>query len=214
MIKRLSLWAAQAALFVWAALRIDLPRFWVFCAIWCGGSLYGLLAADPTLIAERLKPGGPTADRWLLLGIRVTAVVSVILAVADLERNRSSSAVPPPVRIAAMAVFAASLALALRAMVANRFFSIAVRIQTDRGHHVVRQGPYGIVRHPGYLGMLTAMPAATLALGSSWAVGPALVYSALIGVRVRLEDRYLQEHLEGYKAYANDVRFRLIPGIW
>jgi protein-S-isoprenylcysteine O-methyltransferase Ste14 len=32
----------------------------------------------------------------------------------------------------------------------NRFFSSVIRIQTDRGQHVVTTGPYAFVRHPGY----------------------------------------------------------------
>jgi protein-S-isoprenylcysteine O-methyltransferase Ste14 len=40
------------------------------------------------------------------------------------------------------------------ALIENRFFSGAVRIQTERGHHVVSTGPYRIVRHPGYAGGL------------------------------------------------------------
>jgi protein-S-isoprenylcysteine O-methyltransferase Ste14 len=97
---------------------------------------------------------------------------------------------------------------------ANRFFSIAVRVQTDRGHQVVSAGPYGVVRHPGYLGMIVAAPAAALALGSWLALVPALGYSALIARRAVLEDRYLCDQLDGYAAYADRVRFRLIPGVW
>ena len=42
-------------------------------------------------------------------------------------------------------------ALRFWAMGVNRFFSSVVRIQTDRGQHVVTTGPYGCIRHPGYL---------------------------------------------------------------
>jgi len=62
--------------------------------------------------------------------------------------------------------------------------------------------------------MLVGAPASVLALGSWWALVPALSYSLLIARRVGLEDRYLREHLEGYTDYADRVRFRLIPGVW
>ena len=84
-----------------------------------------------------------------------------------------------------MFVFAASIALAARAMASNRFFSVAVRVQTDRGHRVVSEGPYALIRHPGYLAMSVAAPASALALGSWWALAPALAYSALIVRRAR-----------------------------
>ena len=69
-----------------------------------------------------------------------------------------------------------SLALFFRAMMANRFFSAVIRIQKDRGHHVIDQGPYAIVRHPGYAGMLPSMAFGGLALGSwmGFAIGARL----------------------------------------
>jgi protein-S-isoprenylcysteine O-methyltransferase Ste14 len=33
-------------------------------------------------------------------------------------------------------------------------------------------------------------------------------------MRTRLEDRFLQANLPGYKEYARQVRYRLFPGIW
>lgn len=99
-------------------------------------------------------------------------------------------------------------------MVVNRFFSTAIRIQTDRAHQVVSRGPYAVVRHPGYLGMIVAAPASVLALGSWWALAPALAYSALVARRVATEDHFLHERLDGYPAYATRVRYRLIPGVW
>jgi len=43
---------------------------------------------------------------------------------------------------------------------------------------------------------------------------PAAVVGAGMIVRTALEDRTLQEQLEGYKEYAQRVRYRLVPGIW
>jgi len=111
-------------------------------------------------------------------------------------------------------VLAASLALLSLAMTTNRFFSSAIRIQSDRGHHVVRAGPYAIVRHPGYLAMIVFVPAEALALGSWYGLSLALVYSAAIAWRVSVEDRYLRGRLDGYVEYASDVRYRLVPGVW
>ena len=211
---RLLWWLALATVFVSVARGVDLPRFWVFTAIWCGFVLYASLAADPTLFKERLKPAAPTVDRGALRAIRVLALASIVIAVLDIDRYHWSDTVAPAVRVPAMVVFAMSMALAVRAMVVNRFFSTAVRLQTDRGHRVVSDGPYRIIRHPGYLGMAVAAPAATLALGSWWALLPALAYAFLIIGRARMEDAYLQAYLDGYREYAERVRFRLVPGLW
>jgi protein-S-isoprenylcysteine O-methyltransferase Ste14 len=70
------------------------------------------------------------------------------------------------------------------------------------------------VRHPGYLGAIIHNLGTAIILGSWWAMIPAAVGAAILVLRTVLEDRMLQYELEGYKAYTEQVRYRLIPGIW
>jgi protein-S-isoprenylcysteine O-methyltransferase Ste14 len=105
-------------------------------------------------------------------------------------------------------------ALLIAAMRTNRFFSAVVRIQQERGHQVISSGPYSLIRHPGYAGMITAIPFSALALGSWLGVALAVAYAALIVRRVVFEDAFLQRNLPGYRDYATRVRYRLIPGAW
>jgi Putative protein-S-isoprenylcysteine methyltransferase len=109
---------------------------------------------------------------------------------------------------------AAGLTMFFRAMRENRFFSAVVRIQSDRGHRVVDTGPYSIVRHPGYAGLLLVPPVSGLALGSWLAFAVGVMMSMMVVRRVLFEDAFLREHLEGYRAYAQRVPHRLIPGVW
>ena len=99
-------------------------------------------------------------------------------------------------------------------MMANRFFSAVIRIQKDRGHHVIDQGLYAIVRHPGYAGMIPSMAFGGLALGSwlGFAIGVGL-FAAEAAPRV-LRRRVPGGAPEGYREYAARVRYRLIPGVW
>jgi protein-S-isoprenylcysteine O-methyltransferase Ste14 len=99
-------------------------------------------------------------------------------------------------------------------MVSNNWFSTSVRIQYDRGHKVADSGPYRLVRHPGYLGMIIYTPGIPLIFGSLWAFLPALLLIILVIIRTSLEDSTLKSKLEGYKEYAERVRFRLLPHIW
>jgi protein-S-isoprenylcysteine O-methyltransferase Ste14 len=214
MAAQLRRWTILIALFVGVGIAVDLPRFWVFGAIVLAAAAYLSAEADPTLFDERARPGGPTIDRGALVAIRVCAMTAIVVAISDIGRFHWSDTVPPQVREPSMFVFAAATALAARAIVTNRFFSVAVRVQADRGHQVVSGGPYAIVRHPGYLGMIVAAPSSALALGSWWALLPAVGYSGLIARRAAMEDRFLQTSLDGYAQYADRVRFRLIPGIW
>jgi protein-S-isoprenylcysteine O-methyltransferase Ste14 len=112
------------------------------------------------------------------------------------------------------ALFAASMALGTWAQAVNKFFEPSVRIQTDRGHKVVDSGPYGWVRHPGYVSALLMFPAMALTLGSLWALVPAALAGLVVIVRTRWEDQTLHAELAGYREYAQRVRYRLLPGVW
>jgi len=100
------------------------------------------------------------------------------------------------------------------AKASNRFFYGVLRIAKDRGHTVATSGPYRYVRHPGYIGIIAFDLAMPLILGSLWAVIPVVLTVCLAIVRTALEDRVLQDKLDGYKDYARQVRYRLLPGLW
>ena len=89
-----------------------------------------------------------------------------------------------------------------------------VRIRTDRGQIVIKTGPHGYVRHPGYAGGILLSAATPLMLGSVWVSVLGIFGALLLVVRTVLEDRVLCEELEGYREYTEQVRYRLIPFIW
>ncbi len=99
-------------------------------------------------------------------------------------------------------------------MLANRFFSSHVRIQTDRGHMVVNQGPYKYVRHPGYAGGLLSWVASPIFFSSYWVIIPTMLAITASVIRTSKEDQTLQEELPGYADYVREVKYRLLPGIW
>ena len=96
----------------------------------------------------------------------------------------------------------------------NKFFEPSVRIQTDRGHRVIDRGPYAIVRHPGYVSGFLVFIGMPLSLGSLWALIPAVLACLLLVVRTVWEDQTLRNELTGYREYAQQVRYRLIRGVW
>ena len=100
------------------------------------------------------------------------------------------------------------------AMIANIYFSTSVRIQYDRGHTVSSGGPYRYIRHPGYLGMIIYLLSTPIILGSFWALVPAIMTVILFIIRTSFEDNTLKNKLEGYKGYAERVKYRLISGVW
>lgn len=99
-------------------------------------------------------------------------------------------------------------------MVSNKFFSTVVRIQDDRGHSLAAGGPYRYLRHPGYTGYIVGAIATPLALGSVYALTMSFLIIIIFIIRTYLEDQTLLSELEGYKEYAQKVKYRLIPFIW
>ena len=75
-------------------------------------------------------------------------------------------------------------------------------------------GPYAIVRHPGYAGNILGLFGIVLALGSGWALVPAMVASIIAVIRTALEDQTLHAELPGYADYARRVRYRLVPAFY
>ena len=99
-------------------------------------------------------------------------------------------------------------------MRANPFFSTVVRIQSERGHRLVDQGPYQWVRHPGYAGAVVAHLALPISLGSLWGLAPAALGCLLLAFRIVHEERTLRSGLAGYPEYVLRVRWRMVPGAW
>jgi len=118
------------------------------------------------------------------------------------------------IKVVASVFLVGGYVLGSYALISNRFFSGVVRIQTDRGHHVVTTGPYSWVRHPGYAGAILSYLATPFLLNSIWTFIPVLLTLGVIIIRTYLEDNALKEKLEGYREYAQDVPNRLIPGVW
>lgn len=100
------------------------------------------------------------------------------------------------------------------AMLSNPFFSANVRIQAERGHTVIEQGPYRWMRHPGYAGSLLAVLGIPFLLGSFWAFVPAGFWMGSYLLRTAMEDETLKQELNGYMDYAHQVKHRIFPGLW
>jgi protein-S-isoprenylcysteine O-methyltransferase Ste14 len=177
-------------------------------------TLYAVLSVTPDLARERFRPPTRGADATALIFIRLLGFGHLVIGALDAGRWHLVRPVPTLVRAVALPLMMAAFLFIFRAMRENRFFSAVVRIQADRGHHVIDSGPYAVVRHPGYAGMIAGISASGLALGSWIGFALALGYAALIARRVIFEDRFLRRDLPGYEDYTGRVRYRLIPHVW
>jgi protein-S-isoprenylcysteine O-methyltransferase Ste14 len=208
-----------AAVLFGSAGRVDLPMLWIYLAAHSGAQLAMaclVFRQNRGLLEERQKPG-EDAKLWDRSLLRVYTLFTVSLFVAaglDVGRFHWSDTVPLWGQVAALVGFVLSFAFNIWAMAVNDFYSRVVRIQRDRGQCVVTDGPYRFVRHPSYIGTIFSWACAALALGSWLALAPVALIAATLTVRTALEDRTLQEELPGYKEYAQQTRYRLLPGVW
>jgi protein-S-isoprenylcysteine O-methyltransferase Ste14 len=206
-----------AALFL-SSWRWDWEMAWAFLGVSAvviivGG--VGLLRINPELVAERTRMGEGTKgwDKVLTALYGLMGIATLVVAGLDKQFGWSGG-VPLAVQLSALALFALGDLFAFWTMWSNAFFATTVRIQGERGHAVATDGPYRYVRHPGYSGWLVCNIVPPLILDSLWAFIPAVLTVSIILVRTAAEDRTLQEELPGYAEYAQQVRYRLLPGVW
>jgi len=215
---------AVFALFMAAVLFISAGRLnWVMAWLYIGlylvcsaVALLVILSRHPDLMDERTE-APEDAKIWdrVLSTVCIVLTLLVPLPLAGLDaRFGWSPQLPLGIQLAALVVWALATGLGTWAGASNKFYSRVVRIQKERGHVVVSDGPYQYVRHPGYVGAMLNTFALPLILGSLWTLIPAGIAACLLIVRTVLEDRTLQEELDGYKEYAGRVRYRLLPGVW
>ncbi len=213
----LSIIGMAVALF-WSAGRMDWWPAWAAIAVMtvCLSAIgITILRFQPNLLVERSSPprDSKTWDKTILSILRLTQLARYILAGLD-QRYGWTGGFSLAVQIVAIDVCILAYANFAWALASNNFFSQIVRIQTDRGHAVVADGPYHFVRHPAYAGMLLFELAMSTLLASWWSIVAGALCAILFIIRTTLEDSTLQSELSGYADYASKVRYRLFPGIW
>jgi protein-S-isoprenylcysteine O-methyltransferase Ste14 len=84
-------------------------------------------------------------------------------------------------------------------------------VTVKQDHELVRTGPYRIVRHPIYTGLLAAFAGSAVARGELRGVWAILLCAVAFQIRVRLEERWMrQEFGAEYASYSAEVP-ALIP---
>jgi protein-S-isoprenylcysteine O-methyltransferase Ste14 len=193
---------------------------WVFIGTWfvVGGLVPALaVPVDQALAEERtqIKEGVQAWDKPIvILGSLYMPLGLIAIAALDVRFGWSPSVVPLWLQVVALVVGALGYLFSVWASAVNKFYGRFVRIQEDRGHQVISDGPYRYVRHPGYAGLVVYLVTSALALNVLWTLVPSGLIAIAMIVRTALEDKFLQENLPGYREYTRKCKYRLLPGIW
>ncbi len=170
-----------------------------------------LFLKAPALLEKRL---GAKEKEGAQRGVVAASALLFIggFAVAGLDFRFGWSRVPLWCVVLASVILLASYALYAEVMRENAYLSRTVEVQS--GQRVIDTGLYGIVRHPMYAVTVWLFLSIPVVLGSWWALLCFLPYIAVIVLRIRNEEKVLEEGLEGYKEYKERVRYRLLPFVW
>jgi protein-S-isoprenylcysteine O-methyltransferase Ste14 len=207
----------MAALLFVPAGTLDYWQAYVFMAVFVSGSaaITAYLAIKDSKLLERRMNVGPMAEKeptqkiimaFILLGF------IALLVVPALDHRFVWSSVPP--WVSAIGDILVALGFVLLYFVISENSYAASTIQIAEGQTVISTGPYAVVRHPMYAGVLPVLIGTPLALGSWSGLGALSFFMPALIWRLLDEERFLHKNLPGYTEYTRKVRYRLVPCIW
>lgn len=94
----------------------------------------------------------------------------------------------------------------------NSYASTVIQVESEQ--NVISSGPYSLVRHPMYLGMVIMSLFMPIALGSYISIIPMIFIIPITIIRIKNEEEILLKNLNGYNKYCSKTKYRLIPFVW
>ncbi len=170
-----------------------------------------MLFKNPMLLKSRLDAKEQQQDQQLVVKLSGLMFLAGFL-VAGFGVRFGWYTLPRPVVILAAVVFIVAYVLYAEVLRENAYLSRTIQVQ--EGQRVIDTGLYSLVRHPMYSATLLLFLSMPLVLGSVYAFLIFLVYPLIIAKRIKHEEAFLLQKLEGYDAYMQKVKYRLIPFIW
>ncbi|UCG87948.1 MAG: isoprenylcysteine carboxylmethyltransferase family protein, partial [Gemmatimonadota bacterium] len=170
-----------------------------------------LVRNDPELLERRLAMREERKKQSVIQLLASLAWLSSFL-IPGFDQRFGWSSVPWPLVVGSDVLVLSGYLLFFLVMKENSYASRVIRVQ--QGQTLIASGPYALVRHPMYLGVLAMLLFSPLALGSYWALLPVALTPLFLVLRIRDEEEMLLQELPGYHEYTQQTRFRLIPGVW
>lgn len=205
-------------LFLVASGTLTNLRGWIYFIVYSISTTFGVIYLsknNPEVFNERAKKRDNT-EQWdkVLLTVYVVFAIFVIYIIAGLDIRFGWSHIPIIHMYPAISIVVISSVLMIWAMKENANFEATSRVQSDRIQAICDSGPYGAIRHPGYLSIVLWAIATPFVFGSVVMMIPSSIILVVIVVRTYLEDKMLKEKLKGYLKYSDKVKYRLLPFVW
>ena len=170
-----------------------------------------MMFKNPELLKSRLNAKEKQREQNLVVKLSGLMFLSGFI-VAGLGVRFHWYALPIGVAVGGAVVFLVAYILYAEVLRENTYLSRTIEVQENQ--KVIDTGLYGIVRHPMYSVTLLLFLSMPIVLGSVYAFLIFLVYPFIIAKRIKHEEKFLEEELEGYREYKQKVKYRLIPFVW
>ena len=170
-----------------------------------------LIKKDSELLERRMRLREKRSEQRLIIKVSLVFFLLAFI-LPGFDRRFGWSDVPVGLVIASDICILIGYLIIFRVMQINTFASRVIEVASEQ--KVIDTDLYSIVRHPMYVGAILLYVASPLALGSYWAVLPAIVIIPIIVVRIKDEEAALDKDLAGYLEYKQRTKYRLIPFIW
>jgi protein-S-isoprenylcysteine O-methyltransferase Ste14 len=197
---------------------LDYWQAWVFIVVFSaaanGIGIY-LSIKDPALLERRknLTPAAPASLAQKIMGVLILIGVLALLVVPALDHRFGWSSMPGFVAVFGDVLVLLSFVAFYYVFRENSYGGSTIEV--FEGQQVISTGPYAIVRHPMYSGVVIMCVGAVLALGSWWTLLViVLMEMPVLAWRILDEEQVLAKDLPGYPDYMHKVRYRLVPHVW
>lgn len=170
-----------------------------------------MLVFNPQLLRKRLNDKEKEKEQKFII-IVSSILFGSMFVVSGLNHRYGWTHMPETISWCAVGTYLIGYCLYAEVLRENPYLSRTIETSADQ--KLISTGLYSLVRHPMYTSTIIMFPSIPLILGSFPSLLIMLLYIPVINYRIKHEETFLEKNLQGYSAYKQKVRYRIIPFVW